>query len=109
MIYSNIPAPSQLAKIINAPLYSTEAIKLSDKIIKAHLFIGSCDWYITEYDERQDTAFGYANLGNDQCADWGYIMIRELRQLRVNNIFPVEYDEHWNAPIAKDVKKILHK
>ena len=45
-----------------------------------HYFTGGCDWYITEKDSEpvQLQAFGYANLGDDQNAELGYISIVEL-------------------------------
>lgn len=48
-----------------------------------HYFAGGCDWYITERDsdpdgEGQIQAFGYANLGDDESAELGYISIPEL-------------------------------
>jgi hypothetical protein len=52
-------------------------------IVSLHYFKGACDWYITERDvdtdgEGQIQAFGYANLGDDECAELGYISIVEL-------------------------------
>ena len=52
-------------------------------IVSLHYFSGGCDWYITERDsdpdgEGQIQAFGYANLGDDQNAELGYISIVEL-------------------------------
>ena len=52
-------------------------------IVHLHYFIGACDWYISERDidedgEGQIQAFGYANLGDDDCAELGYISIKEI-------------------------------
>ncbi|MBI4291306.1 MAG: DUF2958 domain-containing protein [Betaproteobacteria bacterium] len=52
-------------------------------IVSLHYFKGACDWYITEHDSDPDgkgqiQAFGYANLGDDECAELGYISIVEL-------------------------------
>lgn len=52
-------------------------------IVSLHYFKGACDWYITERDvdtdgEGQIQAFGFANLGDDQNAELGYISIVEL-------------------------------
>ena len=35
-------------------------------------------WLIAELDPRQSVAFGYANLNDDELAEWGYIDIREI-------------------------------
>jgi len=38
-------------------------------------------WLIAEYDPRDDTAFGYANLADDDNAEWGYIQMSEIRRI----------------------------
>ena len=35
-------------------------------------------WLIAELDRRAEIAFGYANLNNDDFAEWGYITLYEL-------------------------------
>lgn len=35
-------------------------------------------WLIAELDPKKNLAFGYANLNNDDFAEWGYISIDEL-------------------------------
>lgn len=35
-------------------------------------------WLPTELDKEENLAFGYANLNDDSCAEWGYIGIQEL-------------------------------
>ena len=35
-------------------------------------------WLIAELDPEHNIAFGYANLNDDQQAEWGYINIREI-------------------------------
>lgn len=79
-----------------------------DKIvIHGHFFLGSCDWYVAEFD-GQDTFWGFVNLGSPQNAEWGPFPLSELRDLRVNvpvrtkaviGHLPleVEWDEHWRA------------
>jgi hypothetical protein len=61
-------------------LYSDEETPLEEKLIYGHFFIGGCDWFIAEWDGG-DLFFGYANLGDDQCAEWGYISFSELKSL----------------------------
>lgn len=46
-------------------------------------------WLIAELDEKENLAFGYANLNNDDFAEWGYINIDELLE---NGAEP---DEEW--------------
>jgi len=52
-------------------------------VVSLHYFVGGLDWYITERDvdedgEGQVQAFGYANLGDYECAELGYISIPEI-------------------------------
>lgn len=60
--------------------YAQEAVE--DPTVYLHYFKGGCDWYITEKDVQGgvDQAFGYANLGDPQSAELGYISIAELVQ-----------------------------
>ena len=67
-------------------LYQTEDISLSEKIIYLHFFLGSCDWYIAEFD-GQDLLWGFAILGGDTMnAEWGYISLKELHEISINGI-----------------------
>lgn len=57
--------------------------KGAEAIAYLHYFIGDCDWYVTEKDvdtdgEGQIQAFGYANLGDDQNAELGYLNLQEI-------------------------------
>ncbi|WP_367390174.1 helicase-related protein [Lewinella sp. LCG006] len=78
-------------------LYATESVPTSEKIIYAHFFQGSSDWYIAEYDPKDNLAFGYAILGGDELnAEWGYVSIDEISQSRL-----VELDFYWQpVPFA---------
>lgn len=73
-----------LADLVSTMPKTYEQDGLGDAaIVSLHYFSGSCDWYITEKDcdpdgEGQIQAFGYANLGDDECAELGYISIVEL-------------------------------
>ncbi len=52
-------------------LYETENIPLEEKIIYQVYRIPSVGfyWLIAEYDPREKTAFGFANLNNDGTAE----------------------------------------
>ena len=77
----NEPSEVELAKIPR--LYATENVPAKDKIIWMHFFLGNSDWFITEYD-GDDTFFGFVCLnGWQDCAEWGYISFKELKQLKV--------------------------
>ena len=79
---------------------STDATPFSDKTIFARLFaLGSAaTWLISEYDPGEEVAFGYADLlgqGSAGGAEWGYISIDELEELRFLGIPRVEVDAHF--------------
>ena len=69
-------------------------------VVYLHYFNGSMNWYITERDTsvEQLQAFGYANLGDDQNAEMGYISIDEL----IRN--GVELDLYWTPVTLEQVK-----
>jgi len=75
---------SEYGERITAMPKTYEQEGLGDEaVVSLHYFTGSCDWYITERDvdtdgEGQIQAFGYANLGDDECAELGYISIPEI-------------------------------
>ncbi len=87
-------------------LGETDGKSNATTIVKGHFFIGSCDWYITEFD-GEDTFFGFAILNGDyQMAEWGYISFNELKALRVGEVFEVDFDKHWKKVQVQDVEKI---
>ncbi len=77
----NEPTPEQLSRLPR--LYETENVPLKDKPIYLHFFIGGCDWFASEHD-RKDLFFGHTTLNGDtKMAEWGYISLSELMQIRV--------------------------
>jgi len=65
----NIPTQERLNRVPR--LYETEKIPLKEKQIHLHFFIGSCDWYIAEFDGH-DLFWGFCILNSDlQNAEWG--------------------------------------
>ena len=61
-------------------LYKTEDTLAEKKIIYQKWEIPEIGfyWLIAELDRRENIAYGYANLNDDQFAEWGYISIDEL-------------------------------
>lgn len=61
-------------------LYETEETPTEKKMIyrKYELASRGFYWLIAELDPERNLAFGYANLADDQMAEWGYIDVREL-------------------------------
>ena len=64
------------------PLYANDKVgtSLLDTVLHLHLFVSSCDWWIAEYD-GDDLFWGFVNLGDDECAEWGYISFSELKSI----------------------------
>jgi hypothetical protein len=101
----NEPSKERLAKI--PKLYETENIRLQDKLIHLHFFIGACDWYIAEYD-GQDLFWGFAILNDDyEMAEWGYISFGELKSITVNGTeIDCEIEGAWKVRRAVEINKI---
>ena len=97
----NIPTKEELSKLTK--LYETEHIPAEEKIIYLHFFLGQCDWYIAEFD-GDDLFFGYANLGDDDMAEWGYISFNELRNIR-EHCAEIDRDLYWKLKRFSEIKK----
>lgn len=56
-----------------------------DDWIVGHIFGGTYDLWIAEYNEAERTFFGFASFGgiDDMCAEWGYVSIDELLSIKV--------------------------
>lgn len=100
----NTPTQNQLNKVPR--LYETENIKLEDKKIHIHFFIGNCDWYIAEFD-GEDLFWGYAILNGDhQNAEWGYISFAELKSLKVKGFVQIDREIRWKVKKASEIQNI---
>ena len=76
-----IDSINEKSDLVSIPgLYSTEDIPLKQKVIYEHWVLPSVNfhWLIAELDPKKKLAFGYANLNDDQMAEWGYISIAEI-------------------------------
>jgi hypothetical protein len=99
----NIPSKQHLQQIPR--LYETEGTELKDKLIYLHFFIGSCDWYIAEFD-GDDLFWGYAILnGDDQNAEWGYISFSDLKEIKIGYV-EIDCDLYWRIKPASQVDNI---
>ena len=63
-------------------LCETDEIPLDEKLIHQVWTIPSVNfvWLVAELDMQTGEAFGYANLNDDQMAEWGYIDINDIRK-----------------------------
>ncbi|NIP61272.1 MAG: DUF2958 domain-containing protein [Nitrosopumilaceae archaeon] len=84
-------------------IYETENIPLEKKIIYQKWDIERIGfyWLIAELDKKNDLAFGYANLNDEQNAEWGYISVKEL----INN--GAERDRKWKPVEFREALKIV--
>jgi hypothetical protein len=101
----NVPTKERLAKI--PKLYETEETPLEDKLMHLHFFIGSCDWWISEFD-GEHLFWGFACLNGDlQNAEFGYISFAELQSLRVGHLeIDCELEEFWQVKPARKIPLI---
>lgn len=82
-------------------MYETESVPFEKKMIWRKYQIKQLGfyWLIAELDPKRNLAFGYANLNDDQMAEWGYIDIKEL----LDN--GAELDREWK-PCTFDARAI---
>jgi hypothetical protein len=85
-------------------LYATEGTPLEEKTIFQKYEINSVGfyWLIAELDPKERLAFGYANLNNDDFAEWGYISIDELLENGA------ELDEEWKPCQYKEAVRRIN-
>lgn len=94
--------PPQVAETL-PPLYSgADSPDPLGQLAVVHLFVGSADWWISEYNPKTGIAFGLSDLGYG--SELGYISIPELESVRapvvvngviIYNQLPVERDLDW--------------
>ena len=100
----NVPTQEELDRIPR--LYQTEDIPLKDKLIYLHFFIGSCDWFIAEYD-GEDLFWGYAILNDDHMnAEWGYISFTEMKEVKIRGSLEIDRDINWQIRKASEIDLI---
>ena len=100
----NVPTQEELDRIPR--LYQTEDIPLKDKLIHLHFFIGSCDWFIAEYD-GEDLFWGYALLNGDHdMAEWGYISFTEMKEVKIRGWLEIDRDINWQIRKASEIDLI---
>ena len=86
-------------------LYATERIPFEKKVIYQRYKIKPLRfyWLIAELDKKKNLAFGYANLNDDQLAEWGYISIDELLENGA------ELDREWRPYTYKEAAKRIEE
>jgi hypothetical protein len=108
----NEPSLEQLSKMPKPK--EQDGLHTSDVIIHAHFFLGDCDWYVSEFDGK-DEFFGFVILNGDyEMAEWGYFRFSELKDLKkkinwtkVIDFFEVDYDMYWKPIKVKEIYRIV--
>lgn len=52
-----------------------------ETIMYLHYFYGGMDWYISEWDKTNGIFFGFANLNDDQNAEWGSSFVKDIVEM----------------------------
>ncbi len=55
-----------------------------------------CTWFAVEYLPDERLFFGYANLGDNDCAELGYFSLAELESVRLPFGMGIERDLYWD-------------
>ena len=100
----NEPTKKQLASL--PAMGATEDQAFKEKRFVMHFFLGSCDWFVCEFDGR-DAFFGYVILNGDtQMAEWGYFSLSELKSLKIPPGIEVDRDLHWRPKKAGEIPEV---
>jgi hypothetical protein len=60
------------------------------------------NWLLAELDEKNETAFGWANLNDDENAEWGYMGLSELDSLGAAK------DDNWIPLFFPEAKRLCY-
>lgn len=85
------------------PLYSTEDVKLKDRLIVAKFFspYSNWTWYVVEGNRHEDVNNDWLFFGLVEGfeKEWGYFTLGELEQAKKGDLPLVERDLYW-TPIT---------
>lgn len=98
----------EIAKTLPA-LYANEEKEAKDVKVPLKLFnpCGPGTWYITEMDPETGTMFGFAEIGDPDCAELGYVSLQELESLRLPFGLKIERDLHWDP--STTLEEVMRK
>ena len=100
----------ELAQLVDSMPVTYSQQNESDPIAYLHYFFGGSDWYIVEKDMEGevDQAWGFACLNGDMMnAEYGYISIAELVDLKLQFGLTVDLDFHFQPTRMSLVKQGL--
>lgn len=77
-----------------------------DPLIIAKFFnpTGAGTWYATEYDPIKKIFFGYVSIFGDQCDEWGYFSLDELKNLKLPFGLSIERDLYFGEKQFHEIK-----
>ena len=89
-------------------LYATEEVPPEEKVIVAKFFnpCGAATWYAAEFD-GEDIFFGFADLGDPTCAEWGYFSLQELEGYTNQIGLGIERDRWFEPTAFKNITREL--
>ena len=79
-----------------------------DAIVHVKFFnpTGCQTWLITEFD-GEDTMFGYAYMGDWDCAELGYVSFNELSKFRGRFTLGIERDRYFKPkPLTEAIEEL---
>ena len=86
---------------------SRSKVPIEKAMIHAHYFMGGSDWYVIEWDKKDNIFFGFVVLNGDlQNAELGYFSFAELDEF---NRYPLlmNIDFNWNKINFRSLQVLL--
>ena len=69
--------------------------------------LGNHQWFLTAYEPEQNLAFGYVNLNDPQMAEFGYISIQEIEEIKLPFGMGIERDRGFSkTPLNEVIDKV---
>ena len=72
-------------------------------VVKYFNPVGNQVWYCYEYNPEDRIFWGYANLGDDYCAECGTISLDEMEAITLPFGLKIERDLHFKGATLKEV------
>jgi hypothetical protein len=80
-----------------------------DPIILAKFFNPTGTWYVTEYDPRTRTIFGYVSIFGDWNDEWGYFSLNEMQSYKRKFGLGIERGIYFQEKPASQVINSIKK
>jgi len=83
-----------------------QAANVTPIIVKYFTPRAGAAWFVTEGEQLEDgdwRLFGFADLGDPQCAELGYTLLSQIAELRGPGGLRVERDLHYGPHTLADV------